>query len=411
MAIVPWTTPSRRSPASFHLPAMLLAACLCCSDAAADEVRLLDGRVLVGKVVKKQGTWEITTRDGVVSVPENEVKETFNDEQLRVKLNDMARRSENTTFGHLQLAMHARAIGLEPEMWRHLDQALELRAATAASEGLQRRLADFLGSLEPEILDRRWRGAATKARVNQLLSALHSATNPGRIAATEELLVREPNADQDLRLQARRNTGTRQRIVALAALQRRALAGNDRFVLRTAILDASEAVRTAAIDCSRRSVSADDVAYLATGLAHQNAKVRVRTAEALGGLGHADAAKLLVHAGPSAGTGLAGGSGGVRAHIAVMTQQAYIRDYDVEVAQAAFIADPKVDVLQSGSVLDVNVAGTIEIRTILRAYRSALKQLTQNDPGDDVRKWPDWLAQVQPATPAPTTGPSTTPKR
>jgi hypothetical protein len=407
---------SRHTRSLFHLPAVLLAVSLCCGDATADEVRLLDGRVLVGKVAKKQATLEITTRDGVVSVPENEVKEHLTDDQLRVKLNDLARRSEDTTFGHLQLAMQARAVGLEPEMWRHLDRALGLRATTATSEGLQRRLADFLGGLEPEVLDRRWRGATTKARVNQLLSALHSATNPGRLAATEELLVREPNADVELRLQARRNTGTRQRIVALGALQRRALAGNDRFVLRTAILDGSEAVRTAAIDYSRRSVSADDVAYLATGLAHQNAKVRVRTAEALGGLGHADATKLLVLAGPSAGTGLAGGSGGVRAHIAIMQQQAYIRDYDVEVAQAAFIADPKVDVLQSGSVLDVNVAGTIEIRTIIRAYRSALKQLTQNDPGDDIRKWPDWLAQVQPAAspaaPTPTATPApTTPKR
>lgn len=378
--------------------------------ARADEVRLHDGRVLIGTVQKKgeQGeTWEVTTRDGVVTVAKSDVKEHFTDEQLRAKLAELVRHSEDTTFGNLQLAMHARGVGLLPEMWRHLDRALEPRSLAAASAPLQQRLSDFLGSLESEVLPRRWRGSATKVRVHQLLDGLHAATSPGRAAATEELLVREPNADQDLRLEARRNTAPRQRIAALKALQRRSLTGNDRFVLRSAILDGDQTVRTAAVDASRSTVRGDDVAYLATGLAHSNAKVRVRTAEALGGLGHPDAVKLLVLAAPTAGTGLAGGGGeGVRGHIAIIQQQSYIRDFDVEVAQAAMIADPKVDVLQSGTVLDVTVAGTMEVRTILRAYRSSLQRLTQNDPGEDPRRWPAWLEQVQPPL-----APPTTPKR
>lgn len=379
--------------------------------ALADEVRLHDGRVLIGTVQKKgeQGEiWEVTTRDGVVTVAKSDVKEHFTDEQLRAKLAELVRHSEDTTFGNLQLAMHARGVGLLPEMWRHLDRALEPRALATASAPLQQRLRDFLGSLESEVLPRRWRGAATKVRVHQLLDGLHAATSPGRAAATEELLVREPNADQDLRFEARRNTAPRQRIAALQALQRRSLTGNDRFVLRSAILDGDQAVRTAAVDASRSTVRGDDVAYLATGLAHSNAKVRVRTAEALGGLGHPDAVKLLVLAAPSAGTGLAAGGGGegVRGHIAILQQQSYIRDFDVEVAQAAMIADPKVDVLQSGTVLDVTVAGTMEVRTILRAYRSSLHRLTQNDPGEDPRRWPTWLEQMQPPS-----APATTPKR
>ncbi|MEZ5962667.1 MAG: hypothetical protein R3F56_02360 [Planctomycetota bacterium] len=42
-----------------------------------------------------------------------------------------------------------------------------------------------------------------------------------------------------------------------------------------------------------------------------------------------------------------------RAHVAVINQTSYVKDYEVEVAQASFIADPKVDVIQDGLALDV----------------------------------------------------------
>ncbi len=410
-------TPAPTRSTSFLRRLPLLAAAtatlLLGNTAYADEVRLHDGRVLVGKVVKKNGGLEITTRDGVVVVAENEVDQVVADETLRQRLHEHASRADDTTFAHLQLAMQARASGLEPEMWRYLDRAIEKRdaaskAGEAGGDGLQRRLADFLGQLEAEMLPRRLRTAASKVRVHQLLDGMHATTSKGRAAAIEELLVREAGADQDLRNEARRNTNPRQRIAALSALQRRQLAGNDRFVLRTAVLDGTEQVREAAVALSRPTVDADDIDYMASGLSHSNPKVRVRTADALGDLGRAEAVKLLVLAGPHAGVGLAGGANeGVRAHIAIVQQQAYIRDYDVEVAQAAFIADPKVDVLQSGAVLDVTVAGVIEIRTIIRVYRQALKRLTQSDPGEDPRNWGAWLASVQPPATAPAT---TTPR-
>lgn len=391
------------SPAS-RLPALLAAAALAfAGPAAADELRLRDGRIIVGKVTSRADTYEVATRDGVVVVAKAEVESHRDDDALRRDLADQTRRAGPGAFGQLQLAIQARAYGLEPELWRHLDRVV---AQPGGSDALQRQLADFLGQLEPELLPRKWRRAPTSARVHQLLDLLRADTGPGRTAAIEELLVREPNADQDLRQQARRNSAPRRRVGALSALQRRELAGNDRFVLRTAVLDGSAEVRQAAAALGRGKVTGDDVVYLATGLGHENAKVRVRTAEALGTLGHADAVKLLVLAGPHAAVGVAAGGGdGVRGHIAILQQQAYIRDYDVEVAQAAFIADPKIDVLQSGSVLDVTVAGVVEVRTIVHAYRQALKQLTAHDPGDDPRRWAAWMAALpQAPAPTPTTG-------
>ncbi len=375
--------------------------------ARADEVRLHDGRVLVGKVADKGDSLEVTTRDGVVVVDKSEVLDHATDADLRARLAQQARETGDSAFAQLQLATLARASGLAPEMWRHLDRAVAQRQQAELGDGLERLLRDFLAQLEPEVLPRRLRNAPTKVRVRQLLDGVHASTSPGRAAAIEELLVREQGADHDLRNEARRNTNPRQRVKALAALQRRELPGNDRFVLRTAILDGSDQVRDAAVALSRPTVRAEDVEYMAAGLGHSNPKVRVRTADALGNLGRAEAIRWLVLAGPNAGSGLAAGPGsGDRGHIAILQQTSYIRDFDVEVAQAAMIADPKVDVLQSGSVLDVTVAGVIEERVILRAYRQAIQRLAQSDPGADPREWAAWYASSQPPA-----APPTTPKR
>jgi hypothetical protein len=388
----------------------LLLTCLAPLPALrADEVRLDDGRVLVGKVVDRGDTIEVTTRDGVVVVHKERVTRRRTDNELRQDLAAKAREVGTSTFASLQLALLARETGLEPEMWRYLDRTVTGLAAAAPDNddgavALQRRLDDLLADLEPEVLSRKWRNAPTKNRVHQLLNGLRADTGPGRAAAIEMLLVREPNADQDLRQEARRTGAERQRIAALAALQRRELAGNDRFVLRTAVLDGSSKVRRAAIDIARGHDDAAAVAYLAPGLMHGNSKVRVRTAEAFADLGHRDAVELLVLAGPSAGVNLAAAGQGVRGHVAFLQQQAYIRDYDVEVAQAAFIADPKVDVLQSGSVLDVTVTGVYEEIVIVRAYQKALKELTRQDPGTDPRRWASWLSELPDPARAAVTG-------
>lgn len=406
-------------PMTTNLPVAVAFFCTFLAIAAglrADEVRLDDGRVLVGKVTEKGDRLEIETTDGVVVVPKVQVVSRRTDEQLRADLATAARTAGDTPHAHLHLAMRARDYGLDAELWRHLDRALAgLGSAGAeARVGLQRRIDEFLGQLEPQLLPRRFRTADVHTRVHQLLARLPADAGPGRAAAVRQLLIREPNADVELRTAARREEHPRHRIEALGALLQREVAGNDRFVLRTTVLDGRPEVRDAAAMLLRDSGRADAAAvtYLAPGLMHQNGTMRVRTAEALGALGHPDAMKLLVLAGPNAGVALAAADRGVRAHVAFLNQQAYIRDFDVEVAQASFIADPKIATLQSGSVLDVTVAGVFEETVILRAYRGALKRLGGSDPGADPRAWPTWLANLPgqgegtaPATPAAPTTP------
>lgn len=396
-----------------HLGTALLLG-LATTALPADEVRMHDGRVLVGKVSERGDKLQIATRDGVVVVASKDVARHRRDAELRASLAEQARSAGDSRFAHLQLAAQARAFGLEPELWQHLDRALALggtehRTADAATEeALDRHLADFLAQLGPELLPLRHRAAPTRLRVQELLAALRHDARPSRSAAIEELLVRESNADEDLRRQARTNPTPACRIGALRALERRNLAGNDRFVLRTAILDANSDVRAAAVAMSRPLADAD-VDYLATGLAHQNAKVRIRTAEALGELGNPAAVKLLVLAAPHAAKGLAaddGADGSVRGHIAIIEQRAYVRDFDVEVAAASFIADPQIDTLHSGMVMDVTVHAVFSVPVIVDSYRQALRRLTSQDPGADPRSWPQWLMrQRNQAVPSTTTGP------
>ena len=394
-------------PTTNRLVTALAAAALTLPAAAQSlkELRLKDGRVLVGEVRAKGADYQVATREGHVSVAQRDVASVRTHKELQAALAAKVRKSGDSVFALLQLAKIAREYGLKPEMWRLLDKAAPEAAKTGAGP-TQRRLRDFLAELEPELLPSASRQAPPQKRVQAMLRLCHATTKPGKMAAIEELLVREPNADQLLRQQARQHGSYRQRLAAVAALQRRATTGNGRFVLRTTVLDRSEQVRTAAAALARPTVTAADVTYMAGGLGHSSTKLRVRTAEALGALGHAAAVDLLVQAGPHAATGLrkaANDAGASRGHIAFLNQQAYIRDFDVEVAQASFIADPQIDVLQSGTVLDVTVVGVTEVRKIVYAYRNALKLLTSRDPGPDPRKWAKWLAEMpKKATPAAT---------
>jgi hypothetical protein len=244
--------------------------------------------------------------------------------------------------------------------------------------------------------------------VQKLLAQLTRTTRPGRAAAVAELLAREPNADAALRVEARRNDYDLRRIAALQVLLRRSEGQQDpvRFVLRTTIFDRDPEVRAAAARLAVAGGHATDatVCYLAPGLLHEYAVVRERTAEAFAALGNPLAIEFLVMAGPLARTARvpagAPGNRGARGHIAILNQQAYIRDFDVEVAQASFIADPKVDVLQSGAVLDVTVTGVYEERVLTRlvtTYRGALRRLAKDAPvpSDDPEQWAEWHRQLR----------------
>ena len=125
---------------------------------------------------------------------------------------------------------------------------------------------------------------------------------------------------------------------------------------------------------------------LGRALNSRYANVRVRAAEALGGLGDVMAAPYLI-------TRWEKRSGDFpRAYFANVRQISYIQDFDVEVAQTSFIADPIIGVLQEGVVQAVQVEATEQTFTRVErpAYVGALQKLSGEDFGTDIRAWRRW---------------------
>ena len=74
---------------------------------------------------------------------------------------------------------------------------------------------------------------------------------------------------------------------------------------------------------------------------------------------------------------------GARANISVLTQVAYVQDFDVQIAQAASIADPIINVIQDGVVLDVRPVVSADRRFItleLRPTIATLKRPIRDQP-------------------------------
>lgn len=360
--------------------------------ATADVVQLVDGRTLVGSVRVVGRFVVIETLDGPVRVPRSQVLRVRPETELRREIARLAAAVPTGLHGRLQLARLARDWGLHDEMWAFLDECLQLDEARQGAGA--RRLRALLAELEPQILPRKWRRASTRVRVRELLFRARRPRSPARLAAVVELLAREPGADSELRRQARAAGTPSQRIAALEAVARRSEhKGNDRFVYRTMILDGSRRVRKTAARLARTRLDpAAAVRYLAPALLHERPALRIRTAEAFAEMNEPRAIPLLAEAGVLAGS-LPGGS--TRAHIAILRQQAFLRDFDVQVAQASFIADPRVDTLTTGVVLDATVHAVVTYRTtILAAYRRALERLAGAEPPGDPRKWPGWWTDL-----------------
>jgi hypothetical protein len=112
--------------------------------------------------------------------------------------------------------------------------------------------------------------------------------------------------------------------------------------------DREEGVRRAAVDSLASFGRADVAIPLVRALGSEHPSIVAHAAQALGWLGDRHAVAHIVRRVTSHGS--SPGS-----HFAQITQQAYVQDFDVEVAQTSFIADPIIGVVQDGAVQDVKV--------------------------------------------------------
>lgn len=366
----------------------LLAATLTwTSTARADEVVLQNGRTLYGTVEVQGNTVRVETRSGGVTVARAEVVRIRSAEELRQDLHGMAARCGRSAFACLQLAHTAQSWALEEDMWSYLDQAM---AHQQLPPDVGERISEFLTTLEPEIVPAKHRKLIGEARMREVLASAKGKKSPARLAATARVLANTASIDDKLRDQARALDTIEQRLVANEALWlRETEAKNRQFVLRSAVFDPAPEVRAKVVALASASkITAPASEYLSAWLVHSHPIARERAADALAALGERASVEPLVRAAPYAAAG--GDSPGTRANVAFITQQSYIRDFDVEVAQSSFIADPKVDVVSHGSVLDVRVGAVITERVLL-SFRRAITKLEGDDPGADPAKWDAWL--------------------
>ncbi len=392
-----------------HLfPIPSLAAILALSflpTALADEVRLKDGRCLVGKTKELRGRVEVHTVDGIVRVPKAEVLRIRSDAELRAELDRLAMNNGGQGYGLLELAKTARRYGLHQEMWLYLSVAME-RSLTRPS--LRPGIQNFMRELEPQVLKKKWRRAAAEKKVPALLRHLKNKAYPSQLATVATLMAQVPEADKVIKKEARKGREAIQRVAAIRALAQRPSPepaspdkvgdSNGRFIFRSAILDRHPQVRKEAMQLTLDSGKTQAaVLYLTPVLLHQNPDYRIRTAKTFAHLRDPAAVDALVAAGPSANIfhppAGGGGDGSTRANMVVTSLQAYIRDFDPEIAQGSVIANPQVGVVQSGVVLDVKVLSVQSNPRIVPVFREALRELTGDDPGADAKLWAKWNAE------------------
>jgi hypothetical protein len=158
------------------------------------------------------------------------------------------------------------------------------------------------------------------------------------------------------------------------------------------LLDGSEDVRReASLSLKAANVEAS-ILPAVRALSSKSEVVRANAIDALGTMGYAAAIEPLVTRLATVQSGGASNSA-PRAHIYVGKQQAYIQDFDVEVAQGAAIADPMINTLVEGSLLDARVIGVTVFTSAVESQhiRSSLAKLTGEE--RSAKGWIDWWAQ------------------
>jgi hypothetical protein len=183
----------------------------------------------------------------------------------------------------------------------------------------------------------------------------------------------------------------RARAFAAVALRRLCPTDELRPLAVRSLLDGSEEVRReASLSLKAANVEAA-ILPAVRALASNSEVVRANAIESLGMMGYPAAVEPLVMR--LAALQSSGSSHSApRAHIYVGKQQAYIQDFDVEVAQGAAIADPMINTLVEGSLLDARVIGVTVFTTAVESQRirSSLAKLTGEE--RSAKGWLDWWA-------------------
>jgi hypothetical protein len=370
-------------------------------------LRLADGRRLRVRArrLDPSGPWELRQTDAWVALPAQQVHGARMEAELLAELRAREQELRASPPGtdaaaraQLELVEFALEQGLQSEGLARLDGML---AAASARE--DRALQTLIERHAPRV--RVLTGPAQPASWAQAAKLPPSAREFALRQLGRELRAEDVSAQLQHELAA---VDPARRAFAALALRRlqpgKATAG----LLERALYDGAEPVRIEAARALRDGEAHSALKPLLGGLGASSSAVRANAAQALGVLSLPAAVPALI---AHAAAAPAGSGSSPRAHVFTGKQQAYVNDYDVEVATGETIADPQIGVLSEGSVLDVRVLGvsTQARAREQRAVETALVRLTGARVGAGSKAWARWWereGQAWYAQHAPQTGPN-----
>jgi HEAT repeats len=354
------------------------------SDEAREAERMLhlsDGRVVRARSRFVDGTWQVQCNGEWSALPEEAVESV---KLARDVVSESKRLAKEVPRDDLDkrvaLADWMLREGLVDEALDQLDRVLRVDPDQASALKLLAEppqplsVAQF-ATEDPEALVKAAAGAppAVRELAIQKLAALSGAHSC-------ELLRSQLTSPV-----------VRSRAFAAVALRRLCPSDELRPLAVRSLLDGSEEVRLQA-NLSLKAANVEAAILPAVrALSSKSEVVRANAIESLGTMGYPAAVEPLVMrlaALQSSGSK----NSAPRAHIYVGKQQAYIQDFDVEVAQGAAIADPMINTLVEGTLLDARVIGVTVFTTAVESQRirSSLAKLTGEE--RSAKGWLDWWA-------------------
>jgi hypothetical protein len=366
-------------------PAFLVATL---AVASPDVVELRDGTRHPGESRTRKETVELVSPIGVMKFPAAEVARVERRNDLLPLYRSALEAAGTRAHALVTLSKWCLERGLYPEAFDCVD-----RAVAAAPQDPH--VTEALGAIARDaVLDgappSEWPDVETRERLLDRVVG----KSPSRAAFARALLLQAQDEElvpwllgelEDL------DVGVRAGAAALLGD-----VGGTRALgklIRLSLVDGNSTVRDAARASALRSNHPDLASPYLRALETDDERIRMRAYPALAEIRDPRVVPaLLAMFDPRPVQG--GGSGGgalPRSHVSFGAQQAFVQDFDVEIAQGAVIAKPVIGVIQSGVVLDVTIAGVVVVSHVEKAaVVGALRRLSGESFGADKAAWSRW---------------------